>query len=140
MKSKNLKNVVFEVFSILCLKEVFSLKDQGGLWFVTDSVASPYHGHSKPFSVVINETIFVFEVFILNCHAWKLMIFVAFSAIPDFHYVDLHFVKNLFLFQAFSSRHIISPEKYKLNSLFWRLLDAIVNYSLLIKHAYMRAM
>ena len=81
-------------------------------WFATDRQASLYPGRSKPFPVVINKTIFIAQVFILNCDAWKFITVTAFSAIPDFHKANMHFVKNLFTFLAFASMQMhISLEK-----------------------------
>ena len=83
-----------------------------------DNQASPYLGKGTlPFPVVLNKMILIVLVFILNSNAWKLKRVASFSAITDFHHVYTHFVKNLYTFYAFVSRHI-SREKYILSSLF----------------------
>ena len=55
------KNVVYNEFCISCLVNMrYSYsKDQVGTLFATDSEASPYLGHSKPFALVLKKTIFI---------------------------------------------------------------------------------
>ena len=102
------KNVVYDEFSVshIVSTRSFHLKDRVSTWFATDSQASPCLGRSKPFPVVINKTIFIVEGFLLNCGALKLIMVAALSAIPDFHFADTQFAKNLLPLWAFASRRI----------------------------------
>lgn len=75
--------------------------------------------------------IFTVQVFILNCDAWKLMMYMAFIAIPDFRNGKRIWEEFVYIW-AFA----------KIRIFFLPIVEMIVHVkqTLLVKHAHMRVM